>query len=545
MSAEDCSVRLRFHGPDFVSNAASPHSISVHDESVEPERRASERESVAILVHGTFAGDQSNEGEKWWQTGSPFSRKLQRHLPEGVRLAEGHEVFHWSGDNSERARSKAAGELLGHLRQHEADGKDYHLIGHSHGGSVVWQSLKMATLKDQRLPGLRSWTTVGTPYLQHKSRAPYNPINVIGIVVAVLILFPFFRSVTMVSSVFWHAAMGGKPALIAQTDMQIGYGAILRAPLIVGIEKLGVPVDRAEDGFRLGSYDPAGDQSLPAYLCTTWEGVVLIGAAMLHIYVALQLIVWGVTPALESRRIRRERRLEKHAYYRFGSRWLGLWSPDDEAINGLRATLGLSVRFVGKMMPRERVFISDTTALISRPIFWMIAPIFNLVIQPILDRFVRNMVTRSAQGNDRPTATLIEVTPTPLKEIRHDFAALPPLLNDQLVRFSDRHAKSLAPKLRKWLGLASFETGIQSFAGELSGQELIHTSYFEHDEIAALICCNISLGTPRVALPRNQIAISPVLIDWFESTKRELSRNCGPDPIRTERPLENPIRRAA
>lgn len=73
---------------------------------------------------------------------------------------------------------------------------------------------------------------------------------------------------------------------------------------------------------------------------------------------------------------------------------------------------------------------------------------------------------------------------------------------------------------------------MQSLSSKLTGHELIHTSYFEHDEIAALICCNIALGTPTVELPFGQIRLSDDLLDWFEMTKRELSKACDPDPIR-------------
>ena len=72
------------------------------------------------------------------------------------------------------------------------------------------------------------------------------------------------------------------------------------------------------------------------------------------------------------------------------------------------------------------------------------------------------------------------------------------------------------------------------FASEISGQELIHTSYFDHDEVAGLICCNIALGTPGLALPEGEIQLSSELLDWFELTKRELSKNCAPDPIRAQ-----------
>ena len=51
------------------------------------------------------------------------------------------EVFHWSGENSERSRIKAGRDLLEYLLALESAGRGYHLIGHSHGGSVIWHAL--------------------------------------------------------------------------------------------------------------------------------------------------------------------------------------------------------------------------------------------------------------------------------------------------------------------------------------------------------------------------------------------------------------------
>ena len=73
-------------------------------------------EELAILVHGTFAGADADSGENWWQSGSKEVVELQQRLPENVRIASGKEVFHWSGDNGERARSKAAAQLIEHIR---------------------------------------------------------------------------------------------------------------------------------------------------------------------------------------------------------------------------------------------------------------------------------------------------------------------------------------------------------------------------------------------------------------------------------------------
>jgi hypothetical protein len=485
---------------------------------------------VAILVHGTFAADEDNAGEQWWQSNSRFANKLGKLLPSPVRVASGEEVFHWSGQNSERARSKAAAELLSHLKKQEALGRDYHLVGHSHGGSVIWQMLKLATVAKEPLTGLRSWTTVGTPYLQHRSRGALNPLNVLAIVVAIMLLRPAFWSLRIFASFFFDAVCGRHPKIQLATDDEVGYVAMLRAPLISLLEWMSISVRRMEDGIFLGAFDPDGGQSFASYLFTTQEGWLLLFLSLLASYVFLYLGLLCLAPALESFRIRAEQRLERAAYARYGTRWLGIWSRDDEAINGLRATLEVSMRFVGKMIPRERVFLSDAVALVARPVFWTVSPIFNRMVQPLLDRTVRGMVMRSAQGNDRPTATLIDVTPTPLLALAEEFPPLPAEFNERLLSAADKHARDIAPKLRRWLAHPSFTSGLESFRNELSGHELIHTSYFDHDEVAWLIGCNISLGTPGITPPRGEVKLSPELLNWFAHSKRRLIRESGTRP---------------
>ncbi|TWU33260.1 hypothetical protein [Novipirellula artificiosorum] len=46
-------------------------------------------ESVAILVHGTFAGDDHDSGVKWWQHGSEAASQIQARL-------SGKELVHTS-----------------------------------------------------------------------------------------------------------------------------------------------------------------------------------------------------------------------------------------------------------------------------------------------------------------------------------------------------------------------------------------------------------------------------------------------------------------
>ena len=50
-------------------------------------------------------------------------------------------------------------------------------------------------------------------------------------------------------------------------------------------------------------------------------------------------------------------------------------------------------------------------------------------------------------GKQRPTATLVQVTPPPFYQAFDNFLGLPASLNDKLLAFADRNAGDLAPKL--------------------------------------------------------------------------------------------------
>ena len=174
------------------------------------------------------------------------------------------------------------------------------------------------------------------------------------------------------------------------------------------------------------------------------------------------------------------------------------------------------------MMPQERVFLSDSIGLLSRPYFWLFAPVFNHWIQPPVDRLVRNMVTRSAQGNDRPTATIIDVTPSPIGELRDRVPPLPESINGQILATADRHARDIAPKLRRLLGEASLLHGMDAFCKELSGRELVHTSYFDHPDVIELISCNIIWGMGAEMVQWKTWRMEPSLAHWFEEAKLHL-----------------------
>lgn len=480
-------------------------------------------EELAILVHGTFAGAEADNGERWWQSGSKAVVELQQRLPENVRIACGKEIFHWSGDNGERARSKAAAQLIEHLRPLEESGQSYHLVGHSHGGSVIWNALKLKTLSGKPLQGLKSWTTVGTPFLHHTSRKPWHVRNLLGVFIGLALLKPAYNSTYSLVNLVWNAACGREVELIARPDSEVGYLAVLRAPFLALGDWLGVAIERTSEGIHLGSFDPTGDQSVFMYLFATREGFILLGLTLLLIYIFFHLAVLCVCPLIASWRIHAETRLQQRAFERYGSSWLGLWSGDDEAINGLRATLELSLSFIKKMAPSDRVFLTDNLALISRPYFWVLAPLFNRVFRPVADSFVRGVLIRSAQGNDRPAAQVVAVLPSPVGELR-EAPPLPDQLQRKILHEANRHAGGVAPKLRQLLGSPSFNSGLEAFSAQLSGKELVHTSYFCHSEVLDLISFNIAGSAMNNENAWLSVRTDRLLTEWFRDFKRTIAQ---------------------
>ncbi len=65
-----------------------------------------------VFVHGTFSGETEDVGVRWWQKGSPFSTALDGSLPVGTSCQSLPRQFHWSGDNSQAARTQAATEFF-------------------------------------------------------------------------------------------------------------------------------------------------------------------------------------------------------------------------------------------------------------------------------------------------------------------------------------------------------------------------------------------------------------------------------------------------
>src|SRR4051794_3128909 len=120
-----------------------------------------------VFVHGTFAQRISDQGDAWWQLGSKFSLRIQKVL-NGLAIPS-DESFHWTGENSDVFRVLDSSLLLERLRRENEKGP-FHVIAHSHGGMVLWHALMLSVERQIPLDNLRSWVTVGTPFIFYEAR---------------------------------------------------------------------------------------------------------------------------------------------------------------------------------------------------------------------------------------------------------------------------------------------------------------------------------------------------------------------------------------
>ena len=142
-----------------------------------------------ILVHGTGATAPSEEGDRWWQRNGILWQSLCSKSSDQLQP----EAFIWSGANSESARREAGHKLCDRLIEIESEGVGVHLIGHSHGGSVIWHALRrFASKPDRYKKTVRSWSTVGTPFLAYGLRLPR-----LFLVIAALLASCFALGVTL------------------------------------------------------------------------------------------------------------------------------------------------------------------------------------------------------------------------------------------------------------------------------------------------------------------------------------------------------------
>src|SRR5262245_12980871 len=288
-------------------------SASGGDERTRPE--------IVILIHGTGAAEADPNKPKWWESHSDYARDLRERLGAGYDVGETpeSEPFKWSGANSERDRRRAGLRLLSRLRRLEREGRSYHLVGHSHGGSVIWHMLWQSM---GNLNRLKSWTTVGTPFLD------FAPI--------------WTGSTTFISFLL--------AVLFMSYPMALTLSAAQERKIVL------------RDGNTAGIV-------MTVLLCA-----FLVALCLGLAYVSLQWLRRRLYLIFQ-------RWLENRAKDRYGERWFALWHPDDEPIAGLNASLISPITFVPRVAGPNSWRL---WRLITAPYNRLIAPVTDEFVWTLL-----------------------------------------------------------------------------------------------------------------------------------------------------------------
>ena len=307
-----------------------------------------------ILVHGTFAFltvDDEKKNPPWWSPYGEFCQQLDSELngmaecwPDEAsgrfpwfdehwgRLAaySGRKAFSWSGHNSEEDRQAAGDRLLeGLVKLENSDpAVPYHLVGHSYGGAVIWNALVEAARRGIALDGLRSWTTLGTPFPRYVPK-PLNSLD----------WFAAVTAIALVSFIVWFLG--------------------LRLPHIV---------------WPMYAYNLSPTTII--VLVATLMGIGLVG------------LDWAYARRLR-RRLPKDDVHASTAWKEHGNKWLGVYSRLDEAFAGLRDSIGLYVRIPWTSGGPKGWLVNAIVAALSLPLNYRLrlftqgAPTFGALLGEI------------------------------------------------------------------------------------------------------------------------------------------------------------------
>lgn len=395
---------------------------------------------VVITVHGTFAGNlRENPPYHWWQSKAALALQLLDRF--GVEPTR----FEWkdnerTGPNRESERRIAGRRLFNQLSELGKDGTPYHLVGHSHGGSVIWHALKESARAGKQLNGLKSWTTVSTPFIEFGPDGSWLR-HLLGAIAAIVALY-FFG--------FWQLALD-----LAKLATQ-------RNPQLL--------LDRLPLSNELSDLHAAfGD----------WLYYVLLAGVAATVVFFLVVILFPLKDLFHTLITKpRERRAMTTAAEWYEPLWLGLLHPKDEAMAGLKATL---IRAPDLVLRQRR----GLAALMFAPIKPFARPV---------DEFAWSTLMKNAQGDDIVDEVVRRIANAP-----EPFARGPNPLSATVIASittrADAASATVLARLRDRISALSNQADVAALVAIMSGtydeDSLIHTSMFDEPAVCGAIVAQI------------------------------------------------------
>jgi hypothetical protein len=471
---------------------------------------------VLILVHGTGAGTADKVEPHWWQKESKIAQELAAAYPDGPSDLD---PFIWSGRNSERDRRAAGRELLKRLRRYESENRAYHLIGHSHGGSVIWHALTEAA-RGLRLKNLGGWITVGTPFLQFRPAWAY-----LGIVLAVAAAFFVAWSATQMMLEAWpdrilvvrHAAI-----------FEPIYGLIVRG-LLTFVLTLTILFPFAASVGRFARGFPALSQMSPplqiggglvligiisggVWELLAWSDLVRLHGAKVGLWMTLALLAstWmtaafcvAATVLLVYRCLEQRRRdeLERNAAKLYGALWQPFTHAFDETVAGLAATRVSPYPVAAPRLPPDASVWRKLMALAVAP------------LARVADDFIWWMLMRRLQGADIWGLLLVDAAPAPdAVALAFGFESLTDPAAKALLEDAAKGLGELGTDLREKLveaaAVPDAASAVEIVASAIKWTEVVHTLYFRDVRVTGMLSAALT-ATPRVPLPATTVAGKP------------------------------------
>jgi hypothetical protein len=485
--------------------------------------------ATIITVHGTGATGPE-EGDRWWQKGSPF----EKHLRELVESEDGvlkFEPFVWDGANSEVSRRKSGEALYERLKQSETAEQSYVVVGHSHGGSVAAHALLDAAAHRNSLSLFRKWITVGTPFISFSNslwlfaklgisgKAAYvtifsgwlmllmllvianPPLSVSEserlLILVMASLMPLaiiywvvrrrVRQRLRLYSQSWRARARGNfsskwTALVHENDEALqGLRALRGSKLEIFPRDFGVPALTATSIFVL----PVSILLLASSQALTLRAFKLVSdnpflghlskeGALIGNY-AINVAVWAyaiITPI--SRSIR-------SAMDTIGPLLPGTVQTKEYLSTGIAFLLIPTVLFVISLL---------VVSLVAK-----VARTTSPLLSKLLNRMTRHQMKQSMFGDDVLGERIVDAQSWPMWAEK-GYGVLPSPLGDEISEFSNRAAADAIGKFRQELNAAMFrgdgKDRLEWLSGYMTWDELIHTSYFRVPRFRKLVAYAIS-----------------------------------------------------
>ncbi|RTL49011.1 MAG: hypothetical protein EKK46_15015 [Rhodocyclaceae bacterium] len=478
--------------------------------------------TIVVTVHGTGDPNANPQLVKWWQSGSAFLE----HFIQGLSLSGWMatvEPFVWSGRNSEHDRRAAGRTLASHIQALEISGLPYHLVGHSHGGSVIEEALIFAITRMKLEPnGLKSVTTVGTPFIESRPKlfsanrlaaALLKPYWLTALLLTFSsLLVGLAQSGNHFKSVFYSYStvfLGVPPSIVVQVlavffvltmalfSPRYIYFAVTERWRLSGNEVHRIQMataclrqhlwhrdDEAISGLsaaaklRLRIFSDSKASTIARAL-TPFAGLL----AFIFFLSAGMISLPGVATSLS---LPIDWSSTAQSLVLLGCNWtfhvLGI-NPENVneessvAVVSALASLGWAFLLVAAML--------QLIALLFR--FALDLPIRYTIFRP-LDRLISLRVKRNAFGEDTATDKAVGLGHKP-PYIEEAHPALPDEISRILTERVNAGSAATMAKIRSTLGAALYSPDeidiIGSVQSELTWSELIHTSYFDCPEFVA------------------------------------------------------------